>query len=126
MKNKSQKIMILAVLILISFSVFTKVGALGEYTTLAPLPGTTDNVGNTNLETYLLGVFNLSIGIAAVLAFVMITFGGVMYATSDAISGKSQGREYVENAIWGLLLVIAAWVILYTINPNILTFKLSI
>ena len=107
------------------FSIFTTLHAAETpYTTLVDsLPGIEKT---TTLSSYLPAVFNLSMGIAAVLAFVMITFGGIMYATSDAISGKSQGKEYVTNAIWGLLLVIGAWVILNTINPKILHFDLSI
>ena len=97
-----------------------------DYTVLAPLPGIGDTAGGkTTFPTYLNAAFNLAIGIAAGLAFAMITYGGIMYATSDAISGKSQGREYIENALWGLLLVIGAYTILYTINPQILNFNLS-
>ncbi len=95
------------------------------YAVLAPLPGIGDTNGTTTFSTYLSEILNLAIGIAAVMAFVMITFGGITYATSDAVSGKSQGKEYITNAIWGLLLVIGAWVILYTINPNILNFNLN-
>src|SRR5947208_2260654 len=116
--------------LIILFTIFsTAYAALPDYTVLAPLTPdtvkscTTDTSGKqtctTDLSKYLPGIFNLSIGLAAVLAFVMITFGGIMYMTSDAISGKSQGRKYVTDAIYGLLLVIGAWVILYTIDPKI-------
>lgn len=125
--NKIYKIIKKSLIVLVIFvSFYGTAHAIGEYTPLAPLPGTTLSSGQTNLETYIPNVFLLSIGVAAFMAFVMITFGGIMYATSDAISGKSQGREYVENAVWGLLLVIGAWVILNTINPDILKFTLSI
>lgn len=105
-----------------------------EYTVLVPLPNTTTcGTGaetpagcKSTLTQYLPAAFNLIVGIAVALAFVMITFGGVMYATSDAISGKSQGREYIENALWGLLLVIGSYTILYTLNPQILDFTLDI
>ena len=95
-----------------------------EYITLEPsLPG----VGaSTNLTEYIPSMFILSIGIAAVMAFVMITFGGIMYMTSDAISGKTNGKKYVTDALLGLLLVIGAYVILNTINPKILTINLTI
>ncbi len=129
MKTKHQKIIILSLILVVFFSFYSTTYAIDEnYTVLAPLPGIGQGVGTTTtkLSTYLPAVFNLGIGIAAVLAFMMITFGGVMYATSDAITGKSQGREYIENAVWGLLLVIGAWAILYTINPQILTFSLDI
>lgn len=100
--------------------------ASDEYVVLVPLPGIGDgaNNGKTTLETYLPNAFNLMVGIAAGLAFIMITWGGIVYATSDALSSKSEGRGYIENAVWGLLLVIGAWVILNTINPQILNFNL--
>ncbi len=102
-------------------------GDTRNYTVLAPLPGTYDvNNGKTTLATYLPGVFKFGIGIAALLAFVMITAGGIQYMTSDALSGKEQGRERITNAIYGLLLAIGAYTILYTINPKMLEFDLNI
>ncbi len=109
-----------------------------DYAVLAPLPFTTvncnvpDSNNNpvaaecTDLARYLPNAFNLAIGIAVALAFIVIVYGGVMYATSDALSGKSAGREAIENALWGLLLVIGAYMILQTINPQMLTFDLTI
>lgn len=94
-----------------------------DYTVLQDLPGIS---GPTSLQNYLPSAFNLAVGIAVGLAFVMIVYGGVMYATSDALSNKSAGRDAIENAVWGLLLVIGAYTILYTINPQILNFDLNI
>jgi len=109
-----------------------------DYAVLVPLPGTTYNCNVVNsqgatvqtecsdLSRYLPNAFNLTIGLSVALAFIVITVGGVTYATSDALSGKSKGRELIENALWGLLLVIGAFIILQTINPQILTFDLRI
>ncbi len=103
-----------------------------DYTVLAPLPNTTscqNGVGENctaDLSTYLPGMFNLTIGVAAVLAFIMIVFGGFLYATTDAIQGRNQGKDYITNALYGLGLVIGAWAILNTINPQILSFKLDL
>ena len=114
---------------------FAQTDTTGDYVTLAPLPNTTENCGadvkvgdacTTTLQKYLPAVFNLSIGIAAVMAFVMITFGGITYVVSDSISGKADGRKYIENALYGLVLVIGAYAILYTINPAILEFNLNL
>lgn len=132
--NRTIKTFVLAFLsIVIIFSFISSVNAQNDdYTTLAPLPNTT-NCGTgsgpeckTNLSTYLPGVFNFSIGIAAVLAFIMITIGGIIYATSDAISGKTEGRTYVTNALWGLLLVLGSYAIIYTINPQFLNLNLDV
>lgn len=119
-------------LLIIIFAFSTTTYALGEYTVLTELPGTTVNgpcpaSGCTaNFQSYLPGAFKLIIGLSAVLAFVVITYGGILYATSDALSGKETGREYVTNAVYGLLLVIGAWAILYTINPKMLEFDLNL
>lgn len=121
-----------ALLLLIIFSHFTTVVRADNYTLLAPLPCIGEenkcdqSLKETNLPLYLPGIFKFGIGIAVVMAFVMITFGGIQFMTSDAIMTKSEGRKKIENAIWGLLLVIGAWLILNTINPNILTFKLEL
>jgi hypothetical protein len=125
MKNNFKKIIIVTGILGFFFSTGI-VFALPAYEPLVPLPGTTLNNNTTDFNTYLPGLFNLSIGISAALAFVMITIGGIMYSTSDAITGKSQGRQYIQNALVGLLLVIGAYTILYTINPQILDFKFEL
>ena len=146
MKNKISKILIKGTIVLIlGLTVSTFVYALDDYTVLAPLPGTTkcndgqtptavkiDNSGKvsggctTTFEKYLPGMFKFAIGVSAVLAFIMITFGGLMYMTTEAVGGKGKAKEYITNAIWGLVLVISSWVLLNTINPQLLKFDLNI
>ncbi len=107
-------------------ALFVPISALAQikdYNVLAPLPKIGDAGGTTNIQTYLPAAFNLTIAIAAVLAFVMITLGGIIYATSDAITKKEQGKGYIWNAIWGLILVISSWLIINTINPKMLDFS---
>ncbi len=115
---------------IIAFGFFGFIGAalaIDEYVLLAPIPGLTKNADNeTDLTTYIQGAFNLAITIGAMLAFVMITYGGIMYATTDAIGQKEEGRQVINNALLGLLLVLSSWVILYTINPDMIKFDLTL
>lgn len=97
-----------------------------QYTPLAPLPGTTNEEGKTDIKTYIPGVFKLVIGIAGVLAVLMIIIGGVEYITTDAIQGKSEGKERIQNALLGLILVLVSWILLYTINPKLTVFNLNV
>jgi len=60
------------------------------------------------------------------LAVIMIIWGGIQYMSTDAISGKSEAKNTIQNAIWGLLLAISAWLILNTINPDLVKFNLNI
>lgn len=99
-----------------------------EYQLLAPIPGyiptTADN--KTTPGPYIKGIFNLAIAVAGGLAVIMIIFGGIKYMSTDAWTGKNEARGIIENAIWGLLLAIGAWLILYTINPKLVDFDLKI
>lgn len=96
-----------------------------EYTPLAPLPGTTEG-GKATLQSYLPGLFKLVIGLAAVLAVGWIIWGGIEYITTDAISGKEEGKKRIQNAVIGLVIVITSYLILNTINHNLLELNLGL
>lgn len=70
---------------------------------------------------YLNIMIKLIIGIAGVLAMVMIVMGGIEYMTSDLISSKEAGKEQITHAVLGLLLALGAYMILNTINPALLS-----
>ncbi|MCX6751263.1 MAG: hypothetical protein NT161_00635 [Candidatus Nomurabacteria bacterium] len=70
---------------------------------------------------YLNIIIKIIIGFAAVLAMVMIVVGGIEYMTSEVISGKEAGKETITHAILGLLLALGAFLILNTINPQLLS-----
>ena len=99
-----------------------------EYNLLAPIPLSTPNTpdASTNAKEYIPGLFRLIIAIAGALAVVKIIFGGIQYMSTDAFSGKEEAKGTIQNAIWGLLLAMGAWMILYTINPKLTTFNLNI
>jgi hypothetical protein len=132
MKKIILKIGILTVLAMIILpAVQTLAADNNDYTVLAPLPGTLKtgvslNGSYTDLQTYLPGLFNLLIGLAAVAAVLNIVIGGFQYMSTDAINSKSAGKERIKNAIFALVLIIGAWLILYTINPNLLNLNLNI
>lgn len=111
------------------FAEFTKPFRIDEYELLAPLP-TLDSPFKTgdlnNLFNYLNIIIPIFIGLCAVLAVIMIIMGGIQYMTSELISSKEEGRKRITNAIFGLLLALGAWLILYTINPDILNPDLSV
>lgn len=86
------------------------------------LPGVGDNPDFFSLVKALI---NILIAIAAMLAVVFITIGGLQYMTTDSISGKEDGKENIKNAILGLLLALISWLILYTINPSLVKFEVE-
>lgn len=118
---------IVATIVMVSFTSVVFAQNQLEYTPLVPLPGITEpgSTKITNLSTYVVGMFQILIGLAALLAVVMIMIGGIEYMSTDAISGKSGGKAKITNALQGLLLAIASYLILNTIDPSFLNSDLK-
>lgn len=98
---------------------------------LAPIPGLTDtnalSVANeTNLASFFNNLYKYLIGIAAVLAIIMIIWGGLEISTQDSISKQGAGREKIKNAIFGLILVLSPVLVFSIINPSILNLSLNL
>ncbi len=70
--------------------------------------------------------FRIGLAIAVTLAVVMITIGGVQYMGRESVFGKTEGRERIQNAVVGLLIALLIWLILFTINPNLLNFNVNV
>ena len=124
-----KKIFLLFVVCCVLIVTVPSFAAETPYTLLAPIPLDGAGAGDTQTTVasqYIRGVFMLIIGLATGLAVIMIIYGGIKYMSTDAFAGKSEARETIQNAIWGLLLVIGAWLILDTINPNLTKFNLNI
>jgi hypothetical protein len=63
--------------------------------------------------------------IGGVLAFGAIVYGGVLYAISMGNpSRQSEGKEWIQSALIGLLLLAGATLILKTINPDLVNLNL--
>jgi D-alanyl-D-alanine dipeptidase/type IV secretory pathway VirB2 component (pilin) len=83
--------------------------------------GGSSYVSSNFLAEYISGVYTYLLGIATTIAIVMImisglqwTFGGV---SADTI-GKAKGR--IKNAATGLVLLLCTYLLLVTVNPNLI------
>lgn len=91
------------------------------------LVGSLPGIGQTsNFTEYISQGFILAIAIGAALAFVMITYGGIVYATADAVQNKQNGRKFIEDAVIGLIILIGSFAILNTINPELVDMNIGI
>jgi hypothetical protein len=79
---------------------------------------------NGDLKTFLRQAFQFGLALAAALAVIMIVWGGVEVMLSESVYKKGDGKKKIQDAIWGLLLALVSWLILYTINPEILNFNI--
>jgi len=128
-KEKHKKIIKGVVIVFVSICFFTllitTVMAVDDYKLLVGLPGMTENTA-PGLGPYLVNMFKIGIGVAGVLAVVMITIGGVQYMTSEAISGKGEAKIRINRAIFGLVLALSSFLLLNTINTNLTESELTL
>ena len=90
------------------------------YALLAPIGDLKEIKGDITLGSYVNILVSTVIGIAGLLAVVMIVVGGIQYMTTDALAGKSNARETITKALLGLILALGSYLILKTINPQLL------
>jgi hypothetical protein len=80
----------------------------------------------SNFLEYIRLFYSALLYLTIALAVVYIVIGGVQYMMSAAAGGKSAGRDRVYKAIQGLLLALISYLVLYTINPALVNWKLDI
>lgn len=101
------------------------------YQLLAPIPlkGCTGAAGEkctTNTADFIPGLFKLGIMLATGLAVIMLIYAGIQYMSTDAWGEKNEAKNTINNALLGLFLTMSAWLILNTINPDLVNFNLNI
>lgn len=90
------------------------------YTFIEPLPGLTKISSADGLGKYVNTLFQIAIGLLGVLAVTMITVAGFTYMTTDSASAKEDAKKRIGGAIFGLILALGIFILLGTINPNLL------
>jgi len=119
--NKIFLSLIIFSVFLLFFALFTEnVGAV----LLEPsiIKGGSEDPGN-----YIKNIYKITIGIAGVLAVLMIVIGGLEYISSAANPNlKTSAKTRIWAAIGGLLIALTAWLILNTINPDLVNFDLKL
>jgi hypothetical protein len=73
---------------------------------------------------YVNAFYYASISIAAFLAVIRIIFAGVKYMLTDIVTQKGDAKRDIRAALFGLLIVVGAVLILNTINTNLTHIKL--
>ncbi len=110
---------------------FVPLSALAQSACKSPLGGYCVNLATVYPGIEFLGdingvggilvkLFNWGLGVAALCAFAMITFGGIEYVTAGDNQGRAtDAKKRILQAIFGLTLALTSWLILFTINPDL-------
>ncbi|MBI2582918.1 hypothetical protein HYV98_01510 [Candidatus Azambacteria bacterium] len=88
---------------------------------------TLPSIGNVGPPNTLLGYINYffvaAIGLAGISALLMITIAGIQYSVSGAVDTKARARGQIVNALLGLALILFSYIILRTINPDLVKLR---
>lgn len=107
----------------VSFTIFTLflgTAVLVSVPLTAGAQSTLVNIGvdpNADFSGYLNTLYAIAIAVAALLAVLKIVIAGVKYMTSDIVTNKADAKRDIQGAIFGLLIVMSAMLILTIINP---------
>ena len=125
----TKKLFLTSLVLLLGFA--PHVLAQSSFVPLAPIPGLTSSevtsvVNTQGFANFFNNLYKYLIGLAAVFAVIMIIWGGLEYATQDSVSKKSNAKERIYNAIFGLVLVLLPVLVFSIINPSILNLSLNL
>lgn len=78
----------------------------------------------TSLSSMINTLFYFAIVIGAILAVIRLVFAGFKYMTTDMWGSKGDAKVIIQQALLGLLLLLAVYLILFQINPQILDLEI--
>jgi len=79
---------------------------------------------NQNLDQIVAWFYYFIVGISGFAAFIMLVWGGFQYLTSAGNPTQiSDAKDRMQKALLGLLLILASWLILQVINPDLTILK---
>ncbi len=81
---------------------------------------TTTSTIPLDLARQVSNLYNWAIGAGAIVALGIIIYGGVLYSASAGNASRiGEAKTWIQSAIFGLILLFSSYLILFTINPNL-------
>jgi hypothetical protein len=81
-------------------------------------------IGIPYLADYIAGIYKYGAGIASFIAIIMIMVGGLRWLTAGGNAGAiTSAKEMISGAAIGLFIALGSYLVLYTVNPDLVSFK---
>jgi hypothetical protein len=75
----------------------------------------------SNASEYLANLYKYFLAFVGIAALFGLVWGGVLYMYSGTnITNTGQAKTWIQNAFYGILLAAAAYLLLWTINPDLI------
>ncbi len=76
------------------------------------------------LAVYINGIYQYLIVISITIAIVMVIIGGFQYVLASGSGNVEKGKTRIKNAIVGVILLLSSYLILRTVNPQLVLLQL--
>ena len=76
------------------------------------------------LTGYIRYIYLFGLSLVGITALGALVYGGFTYMLSGTVTSKDDAKKYIWGAISGLVLALAAYLILNTINPDLVNWSL--
>ena len=87
---------------------------------------TFDDGTTGNIAKYIVAIYKYGISVGAILATVVIMAAGLIWLTSGGSQEKiGQAKNYISGSIIGLVILFGSYILLNTINPELVNFNVS-
>ncbi|MDO8664673.1 MAG: hypothetical protein Q7K44_03985 [Candidatus Liptonbacteria bacterium] len=97
-----------------------------DFTNTVPDIANPQGTGGAGFIGWVQNFYQFSLIAGVFLAVGVITWAGLKYALAAGNpSGQSDARDQILQALLGLILLFGAYLILFTINPNLVNLKLE-
>lgn len=129
MKTKKTFIFIIAIIIFLSFTGFAQAAQRGrpleiDYPDI-PGPDIIPQETTTPVPEYVQYIYYFLLGISGVIALGVLIYAGFQYFTSAGSPEKiNEAKDRIGAALLGLLILFGSYLILYNINPDLVSFNL--
>ncbi len=121
--KKNLRVFIFAFLICICFTIASqKVFAADGYQLLESMPGVGDaKSAAPQFPVYISKMYNFFVAFVIIAALLMVTIGGFSYILSAGNQAQAgTAKKIITDALIGLVVVFISWLVLNTINPDLL------
>jgi len=76
------------------------------------------------IARYISAIYNYGVGIVGIVAAMMLMIGGIIWLTAAGSSSKiEQAKSFIGSSLTGMALVFTAYILLNTINPDLVNLK---
>ncbi len=141
LKNKAKLLItFLIIVFFVSFFVKINISSAGEekgaviFTPQVTIPGSIFEKGTATviqtstitIANYIKSIYNYLLAIAGLLAAIVLMASGIIWLTAAGNSEKiSQAKAWMVGSLTGLVLMLSSYLILSTINPGLVDFKIT-